>query len=112
MPSVDKEQIKNDLLDIAKESLDSYLDVMKEEGADAANKGKQFAKIAMMLTKDIVSGTITTKQYDDALENIKMSIESYLAAEGYRQSRKHLKILVGVLKKAARIAVSIIVAAI
>ena len=106
MPNFNKDQIKSDLLDIAKDSLDSYLDVMKEEGADATKKGSQFAKVAGMLSKDVIAGVITEDQYKDGLDNIKLALESYLVAEGYRQSRKHLNMLFEILLKVARVAAS------
>lgn len=110
MAGLNKKQIGKDLLGIAKESLDSYLDVMKEEGADAAAKGKKFADMATALTEDLVAGVITRDQYLDALENIRLAMDSYLLAKGYKQSRKHLKILIKVLKNVAKIAISVVAA--
>lgn len=66
--------------------------------------------MATALTQDLVAGVITREEYLDGLENIRMAMDSYLITKGYKQSRKHLKILIKVLKNVAKIAISVVAA--
>ncbi len=109
MPELDLDTVKQDLIGIAEKALSGFIEVIKQDGAEAAAKGKEFAAIAQALTKDLVDQKITQQQFRDGLANIELALESYLLAEGLKQSRKQLGVAVSILKKVAKIAISVVV---
>jgi len=101
--------VKAKIIAAAKESLKSWLEILKQDGKDQLEQGKQFAKASENLLKDLVKGNISKEEFDDAMDDIGKALMSHLIAESYSKTRKHLAFLVNTIKMLAEIAMKLVI---
>ena len=97
------EKLKADLYAIALDTIATYKRTARKESKRYLSKVTLFSKTADALTLDLIRGKLTKDQYLDGLDNIALSMRSYLLAKGYKETRRHLAILVKVLQRIASI---------
>lgn len=99
-------ELKDALLANAKELAKAFLGILKEDGKAMAMRGKEFTNTAQELLKELMAGKITKEEFDYELANLSLALQSYLAKEAYKKSRKYLAIFLNGLKALASIAIS------
>lgn len=106
--NADFKKLQNELIQIGKDAVSTWLNVAKEDGKEAAEKAKEFAEMAKELTAEAIRGDITQESFKDSLDDLELALESYLITQSYKKSRKHLRLLVKILKRTVNAAIKIL----
>jgi len=102
------QELKGAILDNAKELAKAFLGVLKEDSKALAMRGKEFTDITQVLLKELMSGKLTKDEFDYEVGNLSLALQSYLAKEAYKKSRKYLAIFLNGVKALASIILGIL----
>lgn len=100
------QDLKNALLANAKELSKAFLGVLKDDSKALLMRGREFTNTTQELLKELMEGKITKDEFDYELSNLSLALQSYLAKEAYKKSRKYLAIFLNGLKALASIIIS------
>lgn len=104
------EAAKDAIIEEGKRQLEIFVELLKDDGQEALVKGQKFAALGKDLLQDIATGKISKAEFDDGIDDIKLSLSSYLITEGLKKADIYLKALVSALKSIASVAITIILA--